>query len=139
MSDPRAPVTRNIVVEDLSSLWWLPLVRGVLLFVLGVYAVFRPAMTFATLAHVAGFLLILDEILAIAAGAMGRPPSRLWTVVHGVVAVLAGLFVFANPVVAAGLTATFVMTVIGVMAVARRTGNFCSSIKRSGFGLSTFR
>ena len=71
----------------------------------------------ATFAQVAGFFLIFDGILAIAAGVTGQVPSRLWTVVRGVVAVLAGTFVFANPVIVAGLTATIIVSVIGVSAI----------------------
>jgi uncharacterized membrane protein HdeD (DUF308 family) len=105
------------LASEISSLWWLPLVRGVLLLVLGVYALFRPGMTLATFAQVAGFFLVFDGILAIVAGVVGQVPSRLWTIVRGVLAVLAGIFVFANPVLVAGLTATLVVSVIGVLAI----------------------
>ena len=105
------------LLTELAQLWWLPLVRGLVLLLLGVYALFRPAMTMAAFTQVAGFFLVFDGILAIIAGAVGKVPSRLWTIVRGIVAVLAGVFVFANPVLVAGLTATFVVTVIGVMAI----------------------
>jgi uncharacterized membrane protein HdeD (DUF308 family) len=74
-------------------------------------------MTMATFAQVAGFFLVFDGILAIVAGVVGHVPSRLWTIVRGVLAVLAGIFVFANPVLVAGLTATVVVSVIGVLAI----------------------
>jgi uncharacterized membrane protein HdeD (DUF308 family) len=113
---PTSPNERTLASE-ISGLWWLPLVRGILLLILGIYALFRPGMTLATFAQVAGFFLVFDGILAIVAGVVGRVPSRLWTIVRGVLAVLAGVFVFANPVLVAGLTATFVVSVIGVLAI----------------------
>lgn len=61
--------------------------------------------------------LILDGIFAILAGVIGQTPPRLWTLVRGIVALLAGAFVFANPVLVAGLTASVVVSVIGVMAI----------------------
>ena len=105
------------MATELAQLWWLPLVRGLLLLILGVYALIQPAMTMSAFAKVAGFFLVFDGILAIIAGAIGKVPSRIWTIVRGIVAVLAGIFVFANPVLVAGLTATVVVTVIGVLAI----------------------
>lgn len=105
------------MATELAQLWWLPLVRGLLLLVLGVYALIQPAMTMTAFAKVAGFFLVFDGILAIIAGAIGKVPSRIWTIVRGIVAVLAGIFVFANPLLVAGLTATVVVTVIGVLAI----------------------
>ena len=117
MSDTNVPPINRNLAKELASLWWLPLVRGILLFVLGVYALFRPGMTMATFAQVAGIFLVFDGILAVIAGAVGKVPSRLWTIIRGILAVLAGLFVFANPVLVAGLTATLVVSVIGVLAI----------------------
>ncbi len=117
MTDATTSDKRATLVMELASLWWLPLVRGILLFILGAYALFRPAMSLAAFTQVAGFFLVFDGILAIAAGVVGQVPSRLWTIVRGVIAVLAGIFVFANPVLVAGITATFVVSVIGVLAI----------------------
>lgn len=112
----RSANARSMAIE-LSGLWWMPLLRGILLLFLGGYALFRPAMTMSTFAQVAGIFLVFDGLLAIIGGIVGNVPSRLWTIIRGVVAVLAGVFVFANPVLVAGLTATVVLTVIGVLVI----------------------
>ena len=112
-----AELKQRPIIDELASLWWLPLVRGVLLLILGCYAFFRPGMTLATFAQVAGFFLVLDGLLAIAAGITGQVPSRFWTIVRGAIAVLAGIFVFTHPVLVAGLTATVVVSVIGILAI----------------------
>jgi len=117
MSNPSIPNTTKQLVAEVSGLWWLPLIRGIVLLILGCYALFRPGMTLAAYTQVAGFFLVLDGVFAIIAGVIGQVPSRLWTIVRGIVAVLAGAFVFANPVVVAGLTATVVVSIIGVMAI----------------------
>ncbi|WDQ14634.1 HdeD family acid-resistance protein [Rhodopirellula sp. P2] len=114
-SEPKDPL-RNVLV-DVASLWWLPLIRGLLLLVLGIYALFQPGMTLATFAQVAGFFLAFDGVMAIIAGAVGDTPSRMGTIVRGVIEVLAGVFVFANPMLVAGLTATIVISVIGAMVI----------------------
>lgn len=111
-----APNAKRLAVE-LSSLWWLPLIRGLVLLILGCYALFRPGMTLATFTQVSGFFLVIDGIFAILAGVIGQVPSRLWTIIRGIVAVLAGTFVFANPILVAGMTASVVVSVIGVLAI----------------------
>jgi uncharacterized membrane protein HdeD (DUF308 family) len=117
MSEPTAVSPRKHVAEVLGSLWWLPLVRGVLLIVLGGYALFHPAMTAIALTQVVGIFVIADGILAIAAGILGETPSRGWTIVRGVIAVLVGVFVFGHPVAVAGITATVVLYVIAFGAI----------------------
>lgn len=118
MSESTAAKPRAQVAEVLGSLWWLPLVRGVLLIILGGYALFRPGMTAATLTQVVGIFVILDGIFAIVAGILGKTPSRVWTIVRGVLAILIGIFVFGHPVAVAGITATVVLYVIAFGAIA---------------------
>lgn len=129
MSDSSPSANTQPLVTELASLWWLPLVRGILLLILGVYALFRPGMTLATFAQVAGFFLVFDGILAIVAGVVGQVPSRLWTIVRGVIAILAGAFVFANPVLIAGLTAAVVVTVIGFLAILAGVSEIVAAIQ----------
>ena len=129
MSDSPASNNAKQLATELANLWWLPLVRGIMLFILGVYALFRPGMTMATFAQVAGFFLVFDGIIAIIAGVVGEVPSRLWTILRGVVAVLAGIFVFANPVLVAGLTASVVVSVIGVLAILSGAMEIVAAIK----------
>jgi uncharacterized membrane protein HdeD (DUF308 family) len=106
------------VGETLSSLWWLPLVRGLLLIILGAYALFRPGMTAAILTRVVAVFLIADGILAIIAGILGETPSRGWTIVRGVLAILIGIFVFAHPLAVAEVTATVLLYIIAFGAIA---------------------
>ncbi len=117
MSDPTPTPTYERVAATIGSLWWLPLLRGVLLIILGAYALFRPGMTAIMLAQVIGIYIVLDGILAIIAGVLGDVPSRGWIIVRGVLEILLGIFVFAYPVFAAGLTAKIVLTVIGIGAI----------------------
>jgi uncharacterized membrane protein HdeD (DUF308 family) len=87
---------RAKVAEAISRLWWLPLLRGMMFFLLGSYALFRPGMTAAALAQVIGFFVIIEGIFLVIAGVVGDVPSRGWTIVRGVIELLVGIFVFAN-------------------------------------------
>jgi uncharacterized membrane protein HdeD (DUF308 family) len=129
MSDTTLRNNTKQLAIAISGLWWLPLVRGIVLLILGCYALFRPGMTLATYTQVAGFFLVLDGVFAMMAGVVGQVPSRLWTTVRGIVAVLAGTFVFTHPVVVAGLATTVVVSVIGVMAIFSGAMEIIAAIK----------
>ena len=117
MSEASSETPRDRVEGALGSLWWLPLIRGILLLLVGSYALFRPGMTIGALAQVVGIFVIVDGILSIVAGIMGDVPSRGWVIVRGVLEILVGAFVFANPLIVAGVTATFLVYVLAFSAI----------------------
>jgi uncharacterized membrane protein HdeD (DUF308 family) len=109
--------SRERIAEAIGRLWWLPLLRGIFMLILGGYALLRPGMTVGALAQVIGIFIIADGTLAILAGIMEQVPSRFWFIVRGVLEALAGLFVFANPFLVAGITATFLLYTIALVAI----------------------
>lgn len=109
-----APIAgRAVVAEMLSSLWWLMLLRGVILVVLGGYALSQPGMTMIALAQVLAIFVIIDGVLAIVAGVMGWTESRGWTLARGALAIVVGGFVLAHPVVMGVIAA---MTILFLLA-----------------------
>jgi uncharacterized membrane protein HdeD (DUF308 family) len=118
MSESITVSPREHVAEALGRLWWLPLLRGLLLIILGGYALFRPGMTAVALTQVVAIFVIADGILAIIAGILGETPSRFWTIIRGVLAILIGTFVFGHPVVVGALAATIVLYIIAFGAIA---------------------
>lgn len=105
------------VAQALGRLWWLPLVRGILLLLLGAYALFRPGMTMVALTQVVGVFIVIDGILAVIAAAIGEVPSRGWVIVRGILEVLVGVFVFANPLIVAGITATVLIYALAFSSI----------------------
>jgi uncharacterized membrane protein HdeD (DUF308 family) len=106
----------NKVEKAIESLWWLPLLRGFLLLILGGYALFRPEMPIGALAQIIGLFVMVDGILTILSGILGRVPLRFW-VFRGALATLTGLFVIANPLLVSGITATVLLYVLAFMAI----------------------
>ena len=117
MSEQTHSSTTHPVLVRLTQLWWLPLLRGVMLIILGAYALVRPGMTVATFVQVFGFFLVFDGILAVIAGITGQVPSRGWTIARGVLAVIVGLIVMANPVLVAGFAAVTFVYVLGFSSI----------------------
>jgi uncharacterized membrane protein HdeD (DUF308 family) len=117
MSESSSYSSRKQEAEAIGSLWWIPLLRGILLIIVGCYALFRPGMTAALLTQIVAVFVVLDGILAIIAGVLGETISRGWTIARGVLGILIGIFVFGHPVVVAGITATVVLYVIAFGAI----------------------
>lgn len=109
--------TERPLIAALSRLWWLPLIRGVMLVILGIYALMSPGLTIAALVQVMGFFLILDGLCAAVAGILGQVPSRGWTIARGAIAILIGGFVFAHPMLVAGVTAITIMYVVAFASI----------------------
>jgi uncharacterized membrane protein HdeD (DUF308 family) len=100
------------VFAELGKMWWLPLLRGILLAVLGIYALVNPGMTIAVFAQVMGFFLVIDGCFAVLAGVLAQVPSRGWTVMRGTISIVGGVFVFANPIIVAGVTAVAIIYLV---------------------------
>ncbi len=129
MSEARADLSRERVAVAMGRLWWLPLLRGIMLVILGGYALFRPGMTMVALAQVIGFFVIVDGVIAVAAGLFGEVPSRGWTIVRGLLEILIGIFVFAHPFFSAAITGKFILTVIAVGAIISGVLEIIASIR----------
>lgn len=112
-ADPRQQIGQVI-----SELWLLVLLRGILLVILGGYALAQPGLTLLTLTQVIAVFAILDGGIAIAAGIMGAAESRGWTIVRGVLGILAGGFVLGHPLVVAGFGLTVIVLIIAFQTIA---------------------
>ncbi len=121
----------------LRGLWWLILIRAILLVVLGILALAAPALTVASLVLLLGAYAVVDGVILIVTAISSRAahPGWGWLVAQGALSVLAGLLVFTIPGfvgVAAVLTILWfivISAIIGgileiVAAVGRHSGGW---------------
>lgn len=108
----RAVTIGGTLAHELAQKWWVVLVRGVLLIILGLLSFVSPS----TWVIFAGSLMLVDGMALLLAGLGDQPAgqSRWPLVIAGILGLIAGLLVLWNPGVA-GLTLTFI---IGAWAVA---------------------
>jgi len=105
-------------LQSFSSFWWVLLLRGIALVVLGGYAFFQPSMTLVTLVQIIGIFVLVDGILAIPIGIMGWAGSRLWTLLRGALAIIIGLFVIAHPMLIGAIAAVTLVIVVSINSIA---------------------
>jgi uncharacterized membrane protein HdeD (DUF308 family) len=113
----------SAMFRDLTDHWWVWLVRGILAIVLAVLAFAQPGATLEAFTLLLGAYFVIDGVISFVHG-LGQQPegqSRWPLLIWGVVAILAGVSIFARPLVASALALTLVVgvwaIVVGVMEI----------------------
>jgi uncharacterized membrane protein HdeD (DUF308 family) len=109
---------RNEVQEKLSKIWWLFLLRGILMLFFGLLFVTAPSLTLAALILFVGaywFIHGIFSIIGIFVGASGTHWG--WLLLDGVIGILAGLFVLNHPLLSGVLLPTTVVIFLGIQGI----------------------
>ena len=89
--------------KAVGAVWWYFLIRGLLILGAAVYVLVNPGQSAVFFAQLVGALVLIDGILAVVAGLMGRAESRLWALARGALMVLLGVFFLMKPDLVASL------------------------------------
>lgn len=96
---------------------WILLIQGIATLILGLLLFGQPGKTLLVLTTLVGAFWLVNGILDIVAGIMGRTEtSRLWTIIAGTITALAGLIVLNQPLLAS-IVSTSVLTFIIAAAI----------------------
>jgi uncharacterized membrane protein HdeD (DUF308 family) len=103
-------------VRDAVKHWWLYLLGGLISVAFGVAALYYyPGLSLTFAVVWLAWWLLVSGAVAIYAGVQERQMGQSWgwTVVWGIVSILAGVYAFMNP----GIALISIMTIIGVVAI----------------------
>ncbi|MEO1496046.1 MAG: DUF308 domain-containing protein [Planctomycetota bacterium] len=127
MSDVQLPATEPSVagtpaagselVAQLAALWWLPLVRGVMMIAIGAYALLMPGVTLVAYATVLGLFVLIDGALSVLAGLSSWVKSRVWAIIRGAIGIAAGLFVVAYPALIGAIAVTTLVILLAINSI----------------------
>jgi len=120
MTDEAAGVVAD-AAGALRRIWWLPVVRGVVLLVLGLLMLVQPLATVSALVWVFGAFAVVDGLVSVAQWlANRREPGAGWWVLEGLAGIVFGVIAFvwtgATVTVLFYLVALWAL-VLGVLAV----------------------
>ena len=111
-------LTAPAMKAALASLWWMPLIRGILLVIFGIFMFTQPGTTLLSLLWLMGIYWIVDGVFSLIEGVRGHAESsRLWLFISGIVSILAGFFILGNPMVAGLVSGTFLAYLIGIATI----------------------
>lgn len=112
--------TGETVVESVSkglrAVWWIPLLRGLILLVLGVLVLVEPLNTLQILAKIMGVFLLIDALVSILHGWANRKQTgwRVW-LIQGVIDLAFAALILFWPAITA--TVFFYLLVIWAIAL----------------------
>lgn len=123
-------------VESVAkTVWWLVLLRGIFMVIFGIIALVSPGIALLTLIWVFGFYAILDGIAALVIGIRTRGEAHwVWTIVQGVVSVLAGVIALIWP----GVTALALLFVVAFWAIMLGIGEIGGAFSSRRRGSNTW-
>ena len=84
-------------LRDVTRLWWLIALFGVVVAGVGIFFVVSPHETLSTFTVIAGIFLLVDGVIALLASIFGRGEGRGLAAIIGLVSVLAGLVLIKRP------------------------------------------
>ena len=114
MTSASASVPATAPYDELP--WWLGLVQGVALLVLGALCLSAPGATLLVLVQLTGLYWLITGILGLISLISDRT-AWLWKVFAGVIGILAGIAVIGHPMWSSILVPTTLVIVIGIFGI----------------------
>ena len=127
-------MTNIAILPQQSSIWWVFLLQGFAGVILGLMLVTQPGATILALTTFLGFYWLITGLLAFVQVFVDRSTPRIWSLLSGVVGVLAGLFVLRHPLVAALTVPTVVVLILGVQGLVMGALQIIAGLKGGGIG-----
>src|SRR5580700_789622 len=97
-----------------SSIWWFFLLEGIAGIILGLMLVTAPGITMVALVTFLGFYWLIMGILALVRMFVDQSVPWIWSLLIGVIGILAGIVVVRHPLLAALTVPTVIVIVLGV-------------------------
>jgi uncharacterized membrane protein HdeD (DUF308 family) len=129
-------MTTTALQPQQSSIWWFFLLEGIAGIILGFLLITDPGATMVALVTFLGFYWLIMGILALVRMFVDRSVPWIWSLLIGIVGILAGIVVLRHPYLAALTVPTVIVIVLGVqglvMGVLELIGGF------TGGGIGSF-
>lgn len=117
-----------------SSTWWLFLLQGTAGIVLGVMLLTAPAVSLVGLVSFLGFYWVITGVLALVRVFADRSVHWIWSLITGVIGILAGVFVLNHPLLAALTVPTILVFVLGLEGLALGVFEIATAFTGGGIG-----
>jgi uncharacterized membrane protein HdeD (DUF308 family) len=108
------------ISSDTRKRWaWATALRGLLMLLAGLYAIFFPAQALTILVVAGGALLLVDGLLGLWSLTFGgaKTGNYWFDIVRNALAVITGVLILISPLLATLLTATFLVYLVAFQAI----------------------
>jgi uncharacterized membrane protein HdeD (DUF308 family) len=129
-------MTTTTLTPPQSSIWWLFLLQGIAGIILGFLLITDTDTTMIVLVTFLGFYWLMMGVLSLVRVFVDRSVPWIWSLLVGIIGILAGIVVLRHPLLATIMVPTVIVIVLGVeglvMGVLEIIGGF------SGGGIGSF-
>jgi uncharacterized membrane protein HdeD (DUF308 family) len=120
--------------ETTSSHWWLAMIAGITVFIVGLLLLIAPGMTLLALVQLLGAYWLVTGILALVSLCVNRTQWG-WKLVAGILGVIAGLVVLRHPLWSTVLVPTMLVIILAVDALIMGVTQLIHAFSGGGFSL----
>jgi uncharacterized membrane protein HdeD (DUF308 family) len=117
-----------------SSLWWLFLLQGIAAIILGLMLITAPAATLILIVTFLGFLWLIEGILSLVHVFIDRSIPVIWSLVTGIIGVIAGILVVRHPLLAALTVPAVLVILLGVGGLIMGACEIVGAFRGGGIG-----
>jgi len=117
-----------------SDIWWVFLLQGFAGIIIGLMLITEPGATLVALTTVLGFYWLITGVLALVQVFVDRATPWIWSLLAGLVGILAGLFVLRHPLVAALTVPTVLIIILGIQGLVIGAVQIIGGFKGGGIG-----
>ena len=117
-----------------SDIWWVFLLQGFAGIIIGLMLITEPGATMVALTTVLGFYWLITGVLALVQVFVDRATPWVWSLLAGLVGILAGLFVLRHPLVAALTVPTVLVIILGIQGLVIGAVQIIGGFKGGGIG-----
>jgi uncharacterized membrane protein HdeD (DUF308 family) len=129
-------MTMTAVSKGQSSIWWVFLLQGVAGILLGLMLITDPGATLVVVVTFLGFYWLFTGIMALVRVFVDRSVPWFWSLLIGIIGILAGLVVLRHPLFAALTVPAVIVVVLGIEALIMGVLDIIGGF--SGGGLGSF-
>lgn len=121
-------------VSQLSDIWWVYLLQGIAAIILGLMFLAAPDATLLTLVTFIGVYWLITGVFSLVRVFVDRSIPWIWSLLIGVVGVLAGVFVLRHPLLSALAVPTTLVIIFGVQGLVMGLLELVGGFKGDGIG-----
>ncbi|MGB2931137.1 MAG: HdeD family acid-resistance protein [Methyloceanibacter sp.] len=103
--------------SERSDIWWVFLLEGIAALIFGLLLVTAPAATLVTLTIFLGFYWLIAGILELVRIFVDRSVPWVWSLLIGVLGIVAGILVLNHPMFAALVLPTTLVVYLGIVGL----------------------
>ena len=127
-------MTDITMLPQKSDIWWIFLLQGFAGIILGLMLVTQPGATIVALTTFLGFYWLTTGLLGLVQVFVDRATPWIWSLLGGLVGILAGLFVLRHPLFAALTVPTLIVLILGIQGLVMGALQIIGGFKGGGIG-----